>query len=261
MYSQHHQQMQKTLELNFTSVIGVVLVILTFSALTVDRNTFWLDEITLRSDVVKKSPLKARPHILLGSTLSMQKRWEEAAIQFSTAQSLSKNKELKAHDTIGLSIFDPTSILYFRIASEKELLEQGPDAEGFARLGFLYIDANEHELAAQQFERSIDLRPSYPEPYGGLATIYLAQGRRDKAISIYEAALQHNQKNEDLHTSLGALYMEVNRTNEAITEFKKAFAINPRSYFANHDLALAYGLKGLQEKAREHYRIAESLKH
>lgn len=238
----------------------MMLVILTLTAATVHRNSVWLNRVKLWSDVVIKSPLKPRPHILLGSALSIEKKWDEASIQFKIAKNLTNSKEVKAHADVGLSNLDQTSILNFRIAEERESVEQNPNAEGFARLGFLYMEAKELYLAAKEFERAIELSPSYTEPYGGLATIYIDQGMKEKAITVYQEAIKHNPNEERAYIGLGVLYMETNRTDDAIAQFAKALSINPQSYMANYNLGLAYGIKGWPEKARKHYRIAQSLK-
>jgi len=242
---------------NRITIVIVILMLLTGSSYI--RNSIWQNDVILFSDVVGKSPRIPRPRILLGSALSMQKKWKEAAEQFKAAQALLPLSDQNPHRDIGLSRLDQSSILAFRISAERDFLEQDPNAEGFARLGFLYLDAGEYEPAREQFRRAIALNPSFTESYGGLATAYIAQGLSHEAVKAYQDLIRHDPDEERAYIGLGILYMEGNRTNDAVAEFTKALRINPKSYLANYNLGLAYAILGLPEKAQHHYRLAKSL--
>jgi len=70
-----------------TNGIALTLVLL-LCVFTYQRNILYRDEVSLWSDTVEKSPLKARPHNNLGHAYAMQGNWDLAIEEFRTAARL-----------------------------------------------------------------------------------------------------------------------------------------------------------------------------
>jgi tetratricopeptide (TPR) repeat protein len=62
--------------------------VLVLSLLTYQRNLLYRDEVSLWSDTVRKSPVKARPHNNLGHAYAMQGDWDRAIEEFRIASRL-----------------------------------------------------------------------------------------------------------------------------------------------------------------------------
>ncbi len=72
----------------------VLPALLVLSVLTYQRNLLYHDEISLWSDTVRKSPVKARPHNNLGHAYAMQGEWDQAIDEFRIAAQLDPNYAL-----------------------------------------------------------------------------------------------------------------------------------------------------------------------
>jgi protein involved in temperature-dependent protein secretion len=66
----------------------VLPALLVLSVLTYQRNLLYHDEVSLWSDTVRKSPVKARPHNNLGHAYAMQGDWDRAIEEFRIASRL-----------------------------------------------------------------------------------------------------------------------------------------------------------------------------
>jgi len=67
------------------AAIGIGMVVLIFSVLTYERNHVWMDEASLWTDVIRKSPSKARGHNNLGNALEDDGRLDKALQEYKTA--------------------------------------------------------------------------------------------------------------------------------------------------------------------------------
>jgi tetratricopeptide (TPR) repeat protein len=67
--------------------------LLVLSVLTYQRNLLYHDEVSLWSDTVRKSPLKARPHNNLGHAYALRDDWERAIEEFRIAVQLDPDYE------------------------------------------------------------------------------------------------------------------------------------------------------------------------
>src|SRR4030042_4834582 len=84
-------------------VAAIIILILLYSGLTYKRNYVWKDDVTLWSDVVKKSPNKARVHLALGIIYNEKGLYEQAESESGKALSLNPHFA-HAHYVIGLSL-------------------------------------------------------------------------------------------------------------------------------------------------------------
>jgi tetratricopeptide (TPR) repeat protein len=86
-----------------TYIESVVLagLVLLFATATYQRNIVWKDDLSLWSDIVKKSPNKARPYNNLGLALFNNKDFDKALVEFRQALRLNPRSE-KAYLNIGM---------------------------------------------------------------------------------------------------------------------------------------------------------------
>ncbi|HEU4781620.1 MAG TPA: winged helix-turn-helix domain-containing protein [Steroidobacteraceae bacterium] len=72
--------------------------------------------------------------------------------------------------------------------------------------------------------RVIELQPTFPNGYWGVALIELAQGNTDAAIRGYREALERAPHRIDLRNQLGWLYLDIGMTDAADVSFAKVSA-------------------------------------
>ncbi len=110
-----------------------------FSVATYQRNRVWNDEISLWSDVVQKSPNKARGYNNLGVAYVNQNRLDQAVQTFKTA----------------LTLFTLKSDL----------------AQTNNNLGNAYKHAGRTREAMHEFERALQIKPDYQSARQALESV------------------------------------------------------------------------------------------
>lgn len=134
------------------AALSVMLVLL--AALTIARNFIWRNSEALWSDVISKSPAKARPHNNLGLIYAESGRNEQALSEFRFA------------------------------------VERDPGfAEAHVNLGNELYTAGRLDEAAAAYEKAAELAPGFAKVHYNLGNLYLRIGRRGDAITAYEKAL------------------------------------------------------------------------
>jgi tetratricopeptide (TPR) repeat protein len=168
-------------------VVGTSLAV-ALAMLTLRRNEVWATELSLWSDSVQKSPLKARPHNNLGQALGKAHREAEALPHLLAAVRLDP-RDAKAINNLGR--------IYFALGRQVEAAEAYGKAlqldprlpEAYFNLGRLYMrQASRLGEAAAMFARAIGLRPTYAEAYGNLAAAWNDLGRPEEAVKLLLAA-------------------------------------------------------------------------
>jgi tetratricopeptide (TPR) repeat protein len=200
-------------------------LIVLFSIAAYQRNGIWKDELSLWSDVVKKSPNKARPHNNLGAAFADQSRWEEALPECEIAIALQPDF-VDAHYNMGLIYYKQGKI---------------PDAFG-------------------KFETAIKLRPDYAEAHNNLGLVYKALRRPDDAVREYNTALSINPDYAEAHSNLGVIYKDRGNYNEAIQEYNTALSIKPDYAEIHNNLGNVYQKMGRFDEALQEYRNAILIK-
>jgi hypothetical protein len=139
-------------------LIAVLIVVVgIFTGAAYARNRVWGDEERFWSDVVNKSPLKARPHNYLGTTYFKKQRFEEASAEYLKAIALNPRY----------------AVAQFNLCLLK------------AQLG----NAGEAVTACTA---AIDLDPSFGPAHDQLGILYGQQGRYDESLTEFRTALRIN---------------------------------------------------------------------
>ncbi len=206
----------------------LLIVVFTFQGIgTFKRNYVWRDGFTLWSDVVEKSPNKARGHNTLAN-------------EYFKKLIAAGSKEKKE---------------YFRLAFKhsKEALRIDPNHAGsHNNIALLYLEMGEIEKAVEHLECAIEIKPSFAAAYYNIASAYLQLGKRQKGIATLRKGMVFNPDNAGLYLTLGFLYghnrngieygpgAELDKAEEA---YEKAIELKPNYANAYFNLATLYQAK------------------
>lgn len=243
-----------------------------YSVATFLRNAVWQDSITLWTDIVKKSPNKARAHSNLGALYFDRGDLDLAEQEFEQALRLRPE---------GFVYRDNLAVVYQRegkiadaIRLYQDALKFNPyDAAVYQKLGKIYFKDGRQDLATIAFEKSITLDPGQAMTYSLLGQVYHKSGYAEKAAMAYEEALRLI-KNKDfkprirhsliqpeespdkpsLHYQLGQIYEELERPAVAIQHYQAAIAELPVFLPARMRLLLLYKKTGRMDLAEAEYR-------
>ncbi len=206
---------------NWLVTVLLCALVIVFSVWTYQRNAVWQNELSLWSDIVKKSPNKARPHLNLGENLSNKGRVAEATQQYRQALRINP-RYAKAH---------------FNLANV--LQQQGRDAE-----------------AIKHYNTAIQIEPGYMEAHNNLGLALAKQGQRKEAIKHYLEILKINPAQAKAHSNIGVALTELGETDQAISHFHQALDIDPNDAEAHYNLAIALEIQQRYDEALNHYLAA-----
>ena len=133
----------------------LVLLVLTFSYLTYQRNKVWATEISLWQDINRKAPQKERPYVHLGVAYLMAGNYKEALEKLTQAIRV-----------------DPSNY------------------EAFHNRGIVYGEINHLDLALADFNKALSLNNRSAETFNGRGTIYEKMGRLPQAFADYSRAIE-----------------------------------------------------------------------
>ncbi|MBI4838527.1 MAG: tetratricopeptide repeat protein, partial [Nitrospirae bacterium] len=204
-------------------LLAASVVVLSFASY--QRNAVWKDEISLWTDVVSKSPNKARGYNGLGLAYKKLKQYAEAIEQFRKAARLdSKNAE--AHYNLGNTYKD---------------------------LGFI-------DNALTEYQTALTIDPNIAEIHLSFANVLKNKGLIDEAIEHYKSAIKLQPDFTEAHNYLGfAYYYHKRQFNEALEEYQVALKQDPRNAATHLNLGIVYKSMGQPDKAAEHFNIARGL--
>ena len=171
--------------------LGVVVIAL--AGTTFARNQVWGSQLSFWSDVVEKSPNKARPHYNLALALDKQGRADEA----------------------------------LQHALESVRLEPS-EAYAFNLIGNLMGRAGNYEQAAAALSEAIRLDPQMAGAHVNLGDVYRINGLTQQALEQYEIALKLTPTDADIYHKIGTAHAIKKDLEKAVVFFQCAASINPR---------------------------------
>lgn len=200
---------------NKATVIAVCLgFIAAFSVMTYQRNKAWENGVTFWSDVLKKSPYKARPYNNLGYHYALIGEYDRA-------------------------------IDYYRMA----LVLDPEFTHPYGNLGDAYFQKKNYSEAILYLNKYITLEPERIEPYSTLGLIYTRYKKYDTALENYFKAMQINPRLAQTYVNIGAVYGLKGDYDREISFSRKAVALDSKNAQAYANLCLAYAQKGLYQEA------------
>jgi tetratricopeptide (TPR) repeat protein len=107
-------------------------------------------------------------------------------------------------------------------------------------LGNLYFDLNQLQKAADELEKSVQMKPDFLEGIVNLGSTYDEMGLLDKALDTYQKALAIDPNEEKTLCNIGGVHFKKRRVDLALDAFEKALAANPKSQLAHYNLAILF---------------------
>jgi serine/threonine protein kinase/tetratricopeptide (TPR) repeat protein len=110
--------------------------------------------------------------------------------------------------------------------------------------------------AEREFQRAIELNPSYAATYQSYGSVLSTMGRPEEAIANYKRALELDPLSPAINGALGVALYFTRQYDQAIEQLRKTLELDPNLFFARAYLAYAYLQKSMNKEA-----IAELEKH
>ena len=274
------------------TVTGFLILICIMSILTYGRNKIWKDEITLCSDIIKKSPNKARPYVHRGKEYILMGDLKKAQDDIERALEIFPDSP-HAHNNYGIILYkhgrfeeaikhfseaarlDPLNFkFYYNLGNA--LFEQGRFKEAYEKYDYIrgYISRNnpdvhnsigkaaahmgEYDEAVKHLTRTLYFDPEHAEAHFNLGNVLQSRGNPEKAIEHYTEAIRINPKMAGAYSNCGAALYMMGRPEDALKYLTRAIQINPDYAEAHNNLGLIlYEKENFDEAAKHFYRVVQ----
>jgi tetratricopeptide (TPR) repeat protein len=133
-------------------------------------------------------------------------------------------------------------------------------AEAHTSLAYFEMNfSSDLNAATREFQRAIELNPSYATAHQWYSRCLVEMGRFDDAIREIHRAEELDPLSLIIIAELGGVYSDAGRLDEAIAECKRALALEPDFAFGHYVLAGAYLKQGRSAAAVEEAATAYRL--
>jgi tetratricopeptide (TPR) repeat protein len=126
---------------------------------------------------------------------------------------------------------------------------------GFYNKGY----AQNYKRAAEEFQKALDLDPTYSQAALYLARTYNAMFDEANAEKYFRRAIEIDPDYLEARASFGGMLLDIGNTDEAIRQFETVIARERTNVLALTNLAQAYRMKGLYAQSMDAARKAAGL--
>jgi tetratricopeptide (TPR) repeat protein len=237
------------------AVVAASLILVIYATLSYRRNFIWKDEISLWSDVISKSPHKARPYNERGLAYHDDRRYDAAIRDYTRAARLAP-EYAGAYYNRGVT-YQEQGAYAESIQDYSRAIKINPRyAYAYYNRGALYYADKNYDKAVLDFRRALRICPDCPgfrerfsraseegiryyteqlqrgpdsaEPYQRRGFIYYANGKYEEAVSDYVRALQRKPDQAWIHASLAESYYSLKDYAAATASYEKAISLGYR---------------------------------
>ena len=214
--------------------------------------------------VIEEQPSNSDAHRMLGQTLAVQGRLDEALEEHQQAIDLRPNC-WRHHGDVGLLYFQvgrrPLAAAAFRRVTEL----MPASARGFQMLGAVYQTLGEVAQARENYERALQLG-ELPATYTNLGLLHYADQNYPAATEAFERARDLSPNDFRFRRNLGDAYGELGRADDAHSEYERAVElvadladVDPTNAMLQGQRAVLETLVGRFTEARHHVDEAARL--
>jgi Tfp pilus assembly protein PilF len=184
--------------LNKVILIMTCVLIIVLAGASYARNTVWQSKKSLWSDVIKKSPLKTRGYINLGTAYLDEEQYDEAIRYLEAALKL-----------------------------KEQYSEKHPKSDAHYNLGLAYYKKGMLMQAVSHYEAARKVTPFDEELLYNLAIAYNDAKMKDRAVELYIEALKNNPSSVKIRFNLALTYLSMGRMEQAREEFEEVLRREP----------------------------------
>ncbi len=201
--------------------VGIVLLLVTYSGMTIARNAQWKDALTLMRHDIEYVPNSAQAHNLLASHL-MKNSFEPEYQQEAIAMRLEAIDHFKEAVRIWPEFFNvwfDLGRVYLIIDDPESALPCFKEAH---RLDSTYYDATfnvamiadkrgDATTAITYYEKCIRISPEMLPPYNELSYLLYRLGEYEASIAVNEKAIAYNANWPDPYKNIAQTYAAMNQ--------------------------------------------------
>lgn len=255
----------------FLPVMMVLPLVIFYSAKTISRNSFWVNNAALYLKDVQTVQNSGRTNynaatILMNEVVPSFTDTNDRKLAMNDArQYLIRSVELDPREPkswINLGVVNYRSRLYLESArATRNALHITPnDTTLFANLGDAYFMAKMYDSSMYYHNILVRGNKIYYDTWNFLGNAYFNKQDYAKAAECFAAGLKKNPAYSDLWVNYGNALAMSKRYSEAISSFRKAYELNQRHVNAIYFIALTYQNMGVMDSTKKYLDIYNKLK-
>jgi tetratricopeptide (TPR) repeat protein len=128
-------------------------------------------------------------------------------------------------------------------------------------VGAVLLNVGRFPDAQVEFQKAVELDPTYADAFHNLGSAYAEQGKWDEAIGAYKKALAQTiyASPENTYNNLGYAYWALDRRKDAEDAFRAALQLEPKLVPSHFWLGVLLQKEGRGDEAKAHLRAARDL--
>ena len=139
-------------------------------------------------------------------------------------------------------------------ANLEKIIDLAPNsAYGHFSKGWFWAQEENYQMAAEEYQIAVQMRPQFGEARNNLASAYFHLGNWSDSIREYEEVLRQYPDWSETYLNLGSAYYMGSRPFASIRSWEKALQLNPKLFIAHYYLGLIFDKLGRKTEARLHY--------
>jgi tetratricopeptide (TPR) repeat protein len=225
-----------------TALTLCVIIAGIYGVATYQRNKIWTDEFTLWSDVIEKSPEKARPLVSRADIYREQGSLNEAIADYEASLSYNPNYAL-ALNNLGLVYKNlgqwDKAIQYY----SRSIKIDSSDINGFVNRGVAYGFVQKYDSALNDLNHALAMRQKINVTFNNRGIIYSMMGNNESALVNFDSAIAISPNYSAAFKNRGCVLLSMNQLDKAIIDLNKAIEINSDFAEAYFYRGVTYGLK------------------
>jgi Flp pilus assembly protein TadD/peroxiredoxin len=169
--------------------------------------------------------------------------------------------EFKRNDfTYGVAFFQRGYLGQAAASFQNVIAAKPSEPEAYYNLGTLYLRRNDLATSRNYLEQAVKLRPDYPEAWNNLGMIAAQQGQSDEGVRNFQKSLQLRPDYVIALLNLGNLYRRQGNLAEADRLLTRGLELEPENPEVNYNLGMLYARQDQLERASSSLQRAISLR-
>lgn len=169
----------------------------------------------------------------LGSLYREQKKYDEALQYYKISDDKNKT-DIKDHFADLARLHSdmkdyPKAIEYYK----RSLAATSKDHHiVYVNMSHVYRAMDDFENAHKAINKSLEIKPTYPNAYLSLGNLYMEQKNYKDALTSFKKMVEYSPKNADGYYSVGTAYSSLKQYSKAIEYYNESLKWNPRDWMA-----------------------------
>jgi tetratricopeptide (TPR) repeat protein len=249
-------------------IILMLLVLIPFSAITIDRNTDWETQLKLTESDIGQLENSAKGNYLYALSLKNEvvgkQSWKKPEGQQKVNLMLKHYKRAIEIYPEYYDAWNQLGEIYMVVKRDyaiaerffKKALEINPDMrKAYYNIGYMNFIEKNYEKARSYFQKFLEYEPEHEQVHSFMSKMAFRENNLEKALEWNEKILRFNPESALAYFNMGNYLLQTGDTIPAVENFEKAAELNPNNTQLNKNLYRYFTDQGNERKANYYLNL------